>query len=109
MIGSINENDLITLDDENKYFIIHTLDSFNTKYHLLIRFLEDKEEFDFDDIAFVKETDENGDIYLDPVTDPAIIKELGAEAIMSESLELDPSMAEEFEKAINAITNKDSQ
>ena len=27
----------------------------------------------------------------------------------SESLELDPSMAEEFEKAIKAITNKDSQ
>ena len=70
MIGSIKENDLITLDDENKYFIIQTIEDFEKRVHLLVRFLEDKEEFDFDDIAFVEEANEDGEIYLDPITNP---------------------------------------
>jgi hypothetical protein len=109
MIGSIKENDLITLDDNNKYFIIHTIEDFNSKFHLLIRYLDDKEEFDFDDIAFVEEADENGEIFLDPVTNPEIIKQLGAYVITFKSMDIDPEMKEQLDKALNELMNKDSQ
>ena len=109
MIGSIKENDLITLDDENKYFIIQTIEDFEKRVHLLVRFLEDKEEFDFDDIAFVEEANEDGEIYLDPITNPDKLKLLGSYVLTSNTLNLSDGMDEELERALDELVKKGSQ
>ena len=109
MIGSIKENDLLTLDDDNKYFIIQTIEDFDKKVHLLIRYLEDKEEFDYDDIAFVEEVNEDGEIYLDPITSPDKLKLLASYTLTTDLIKTVPGFDEELEKTLNEIAQKGSQ
>ena len=108
MIDSIDENDLITLDDENKYFIISTIEEFGGKFHLLIRYLEDKEEFDYSDIGFVEEVRENGDIFLDPVKNHDLLEKLSTFTLTYATLEGAPELEGEVEKALKEMTNEDS-
>lgn len=109
MIESIDESDLITLDDDNKYFIINTIEEFGGIYHLLIKYLEDKEEFDFDDIAFVQEVRENGDIFLDPVNNPETIKKLASFTLTYTSLENSPELEADIEETLKEMAQKDSE
>ena len=100
MIEKIDENDLITLDDDSKYFILTTINDFNSKFHLLIAYDEDQEEFDPDDVSFVEEIHEDGDIYLEPIEDPRMQEKLGYYLLTTNMLENVPGLDEELVKEI---------
>lgn len=96
----INENDLLTLDDDSKYFILTTIDDFNSKFHLVIAYDEDNEEFDTDDVAFVEEKQEDGDIYLEPVENKNTIEKLTHYMMANTLLENVPGIDDYLEKEI---------
>ena len=100
----INENDLLTLDDDSKYFILTTINDFNSKFHLVIAYDEDQEEFDTDDVAFAEEIEEDGDIYLEPVENKNTLEKLSHHMMATTLLETVPGMddylAKEIEKKI---------
>ena len=106
MIDKINENDLITLDDDSKYFILGTIEDFGSKFHLLIAYNEDQEEFDTEDVAFVEEINEDGEIYLEPVENNKTLEKLSYYVLTTKLLEnvpgLDDVLLKEIENKLNS-------
>ena len=109
MIDKINENDLLTLDDDSKYFIITTINDFNSKFHLIIRYNEDQEEFDTSDMSFVEEINEDGDIYLEPIEDKNITAKLSSYVLTTAMIErvpgLDDALLKEIENKLYKGSN----
>ena len=109
MIDKINENDLLTLDDDSKYFILATVDDFNSKFHLLIAYDEDQEEFDTNDVSFVEEVKENGEIYLEPIDNKKTLEKLSYYVITNNLLETVPGLDDALAKEIENKLYKGSQ
>ena len=100
----INENFIHPFNNNSKYFILTTINDFNSKFHLVIAYDEDQEEFDTDDVAFVEEIEEDGDIYLEPIENKNTLEKLSHYMMATTLLETVPGMddylAKEIEKKI---------
>ena len=105
----IDANDLITLDDDSKYYILTTINDFGSKFHLIIGYDEDQEEFDEDDVSFVEEIEDDGDIYLEPVENPRKLETLGYYVLTDNMVKAIPGLDEELIKGIEEKIYKGSK
>lgn len=102
----MNLDDIITLDDNRRYYIVDIVEYENVKYYLAVGLLTNDEvnTQDFNFLTFEKENDEE---YISIVDDPKILVSLYAIEASSDILENDPNGEEILKAFADKMANMD--
>lgn len=92
MIDKINESDIITLDDGTNLLIIDEINEFGGTYYLAVGI--DDDTVNFDNIMYLEETIEDGDVFVEPVDNIVLFKKLGALSLTKLSIDNIPGLGE---------------
>lgn len=103
----MNIDDIITLDNDNRYYIIDIVEYENLNYYLAVGLFPNDEvnTKDFNFLTFEKENDEE---YISIVDDPKILVSLYAIEAGSEILENDPNGEEILNTFAEKMANMDN-